>query len=90
MKLLGRVLIFAALATAFLFVQESSAWEIHGRWYCCGKQPKERVKVRCNDGRVPTYVKVGNRWCKKNKGRQDDAGPCYETLDQAARAWCKE
>lgn len=90
MKILGRVMILVALATVFLFAQEGSAWEVKSRWTCCGKNPRQRVHVLCKDGRMPTYVLVNNRWCKKYKGRADGDGACYDTLEAAAKAWCKE
>ncbi|RJX35528.1 MAG: hypothetical protein C4525_03895 [Desulfarculus sp.] len=82
------LLVLASL-TALLWAGSAWGWTVVGKWTCCGKNPLERVQVRCADGRQPVYVKYQGRWCLKRKGQPDGAGPCYNTLDQAAKAWCQ-
>ena len=73
-----------------VFAAAGHAWKVESRWECCYPKPKERVVVKCKDGRAPVYVNMGDKWCKKDKGQPDGAGRCFKTLDEGARWWCKE
>ena len=68
----------------------ASAWSVISKWTCCGKNPRERVHVRCNSGLGPTFVNVEGKWYLKKKDRPDGEGPSHPSLDAAARAFCKE
>ena len=78
------------LAVLLFFVSQASAWIVHAKWECCGANPKERVKVRCNSGVVPTFVKVNEKWYFKKEGGPDGAGTAYPSLEAAAKDFCKE
>jgi hypothetical protein len=82
------VMYFIACLVVIMATDLAWSWTIMSKWSCCGTNPRERVQVRCQDGRAPVYVKVNNQWCLKKTGAPDEAGPCFATLDQAARAWC--
>ncbi|MBE1426325.1 hypothetical protein H4684_002990 [Desulfomicrobium macestii] len=90
MHFLKNKIFWITLAVLLFFVSQASAWIVHAKWECCGANPKERVKVRCNSGVVPTFVKVNEKWYFKKEGGPDGAGTAYPSLDAAAKDFCKE
>ncbi len=72
------------------FASQASAWSTLGTWQCCGKYPKERVKIACKSGFAPVFVNVNGKWYLKRQGQPDGQGTAHPSLDAAARSFCKE
>lgn len=90
MKLKIQLVCCAAVLFSFLFVGQAQAWKVLTKWECCGAKPKERVKIVCESGYAPIFVKIDGKWYLKRKGDADGVGTAYPTLDKGARDFCGE
>jgi hypothetical protein len=90
MRTQKQAIFWMVLILVLVFSSQASAWSVLSKWQCCGKNPKERVKIVCKTGFAPVFVNVNGKWYLKKEGQGDGQGTAHPSLDAAAKDFCKE